>query len=750
MIQRPRFKANYYHRTIPGEGVFLLSERGPVRLQGAPFERLAGELDGRRTADEIVAAVATDAGAARAYYALDLLERGGYIEEAEDRFADDDAAFWAELDVPGKTAARRFDTLAVSVAGLGGTDPTALRQLLDAMQIGQAPGGDLSVVLATDYLDEALAAHNAEALAARRPWLLAKPVGAQIWLGPLFVPGVTACWACLAHRLRLNREIEFAVHGRLAPDELFPIPRGSTASTRQLAEGMIATAVARWLAASALPDLAGKVVSLDLRNWQSLTHQLIRDPCCTACGDLETIRARPLAPIDLQPRPKTFTADGGHRSTSPEETLARYGHHVSPITGVLGELRRVEIDDQGLLNVYIAGDNRAVQNWASDVLNVHFRSRSAGKGVSDAQAKASGLCEAIERHCGHYQGYETKRPARLSVLGTDAVDPHACQLYSNRQYDERDRWNARRSRFNRVPRRFDPATEIDWTPAWSLTHRRLRFLPTGFCYFGYPQPPDQTYCVADSNGNAAGNTLEEAILQGLLELVERDALGIWWYNRIQRPAVALDGFGVAFPTELAAFLRRHDRDLWVLDLTNDLGIPVFGAFSRHTQRSEERIVMGFGAHTEARMALLRATTELNQMLSWVLPPEMGKQREDAIKDPETLSWLRTATLANQAYLRPLDQAPPRRPEDFRSLATDDVRDDLTACMSIVERLGMEVIVLDQTRPDIGMPVVKVVVPGLRHCHARFGAGRLYDVPVAMGWRETPCHEQDLNPIPVFL
>jgi ribosomal protein S12 methylthiotransferase accessory factor len=150
------------------------------------------------------------------------------------------------------------------------------------------------------------------------------------------------------------------------------------------------------------------------------------------------------------------------------------------------------------------------------------------------------------------------------------------------------------------------------------------------------------------------------------------------------------------------------------------------------------------------MALLRATTELNQMLSWVLPPEMGKQREDAIKDPETLSWLRTATLANQAYLRPLDQAPPRRPEDFRSLATDDVRDDLTACMSIVERLGMEVIVLDQTRPDIGMPVVKVVVPGLRHCHARFGAGRLYDVAVAMGWRETPCREQDLNPIPVFL
>ena len=749
MILRPRFKANYYHETIPGEGVFLLSEGGPIHLEGSAFEHLAGQLDGR-TADEIVAAVAPDVDPARAYYALDLLERGGYVEETEPSLAAEDAAFWAELGVATKTAAQRLKTLGVSISALGGLDAAPLRQALQAMQIRYVSDGDLAVVLATDYLDDALSPHNADALANGRPWLLAKPIGTQIWLGPLFVPGVTGCWACLASRLRLNREIELVIRGNLARSALFPIPRGSTASTRLLANGMIATAAARWLATGALPDLAGTVVSLDLGNWQSSAHRLIRDPCCAACGNPQSISARPLAPIALQPRPKTFTADGGHRSASPEETLKRYGHHVSPITGVVSELRRVGLDEQGLIHVYIAGDNRAVQNWASDILKVHFRSKSSGKGVSDVQAKASGLCEAIERYSGHFQGHETRRRARLSELGDDAIDPHSCQLYSARQYDERDRWNARRSRFNRVPLPFDPAAEIDWTPAWSLTQQRIRYLPTGFCYYGYPHPPQQAYCLADSNGNAAGNTLEEAILQGLLELVERDALGIWWYNRIRRPAVAIGGFGVPYPSELETFLRRHDRDLWVLDLTNDLGIPVFGAFSRHTTRSEERIVMGFGAHTDARMALLRATTELNQMLSWVLPPELGKQSEDAIKDPETLSWLRTASLANQPYLRPLDQVSPRRLPDFACHATSDVRDDLIACAAIVERRGMEVIVLDQTRPDIGMPVAKVVVPGLRHCHARFGPGRLYSVPVALGWRETPCREQDLNPIPVFL
>jgi ribosomal protein S12 methylthiotransferase accessory factor len=64
--------------------------------------------------------------------------------------------------------------------------------------------------------------------------------------------------------------------------------------------------------------------------------------------------------------------------------------------------------------------------------------------------------------------------------------------------------------------------------------------------------------------------------------------------------------------------------------------------------------------------------------------------------------------------------------------------------------GHEVLVLDQTRPDVGLPVVKMVVPGLRHFWARFAPGRLYDVPVQMGQLKTPLAEADLNPVPMFL
>ena len=58
------------------------------------------------------------------------------------------------------------------------------------------------------------------------------------------------------------------------------------------------------------------------------------------------------------------------------------------------------------------------------------------------------------------------------------------------------------------------------------------------------------------------------------------------------------------------------------------------------------------------------------------------------------------------------------------------------------------LVVDQTRPDVGMPVCRVIVPGLRHFWRRLGPGRLYDVPVKMGWVKNPLTEDEMNPFPV--
>ena len=125
-----------------------------------------------------------------------------------------------------------------------------------------------------------------------------------------------------------------------------------------------------------------------------------------------------------------------------------------------------------------------------------------------------------------------------------------------------------------MPAPFDRSAEIEWSPVWSLRDERFKYLPTSLLYFFYRGLAG--YQVhADSNGCAAGNTLEEAIVQGFLELVERDAYAIWWYNRSQRAEVDLDQFDDPYIRDLKAQLAETGRRLWLLDVTSDLGIPTF-------------------------------------------------------------------------------------------------------------------------------------------------------------------------------
>ncbi|MEU5384634.1 TOMM precursor leader peptide-binding protein [Kitasatospora cineracea] len=750
------FKRHFTPYVVDGEAVYLVSERGVSVVDGRLAQALAPLLDGTRTAEQIGAALDGVVPADKLRAGVDKLRAGGWVTAADPATDRSGAAFFEMAGQDGDTAMTALRTATVRVEVHGELDPAPFLAALAAAGVTVDQDAEFTVALTDDYLHPGLAARNRQALADGRPWLLARPVGSIVWVGPVFSPDGpdaedtdgSGCWECLAHRLSANRQSLSYLQHRLGQDQPISTAGAHLPATLALGTQLAALETAKWLAGARPPQPA--VTTLDTVLLESEKHVLVRRPQCPSCGDDAMVSRRQLAPVAFESRPKAFTADGGHRSASPEDMLEKYRPQLSPVTGVVTTLVPAARTPTGL-RVYVSGQNLSRQSGDLKQLRTGLRSVSCGKGRTDVQARASALGEAMERFSGVFQGDEARRTATFAELGDAAIHPERTLLYSAKQYAERDRWNVKQSMFNIVPVPFRADDPIEWSPAWSLTEQRHRWLPTQAMYYGY-RHSGRFYAAGDSNGCAAGTSFEDAVLQGFLELVERDAVALWWYNRVQRPAVDLDAFGDPYVDQLREVYRGLRREIWALDLTADFGIPVVGAFSRRTDAghgTNEDVLIAFGAHLDPHIALTRALTEMNQFLGPVAGDEHGKVSY-AGADPEQKAWWTTATVANQPYLLPDPHAPRSTPASWLPLAGPDLADDLALVQKIVEDRGMEFLVADQTRPDVGLPVARVIVPGMRHFWARFAPGRLYDVPVRLGWLDTPTPESELNPIPIFI
>jgi ribosomal protein S12 methylthiotransferase accessory factor len=737
VLERPAFKP-HLRVVVDEQGVFLLSELGEALLTGEHERLVAALVDGRRSTDELVEALAGTLSAAEVYHALLRLEREGHLHEAATAPAPAQAAWWSAGGLEPRAAAERLRAARIEVKALGGVEPAPFLAALGAVGLAAGDERGLPVVLVEDYLHPELDTFNQQALEAGRPWMLIKPLGAVAWIGPLFRPGKTGCWRCLAQRLRTHREVESFLERRGVP--LPPLVSSALPTTLAMASQLAAHELARWIASEEGSSVEGQVLSLDTIGLELRRHVLTRRPQCPACGT--PARPSPGAlppPLSLHSRPKHPARAAGQRTLLPEDILQRYGHHVSPITGVVSALERLGKGGEPL-HTYLGSYPMALASDSLLQLRHSLRQRAYGKGRSDAQARASALCEALERTCAVFRGEEELvRRASARELGKLAISPREYMGFSERQLATGE---------DNAPRPFPEELALDWTPLRSLTSQSVRYLPTACCYLFHPGP-DTAFCRADSNGNASGATLEEAILHGILELVERDAVALWWYNRIRRPGVDLSSLDDPFFREQVALHRELQRELWVLDITSDFGIPTFASISRRIDQAREDIVLGFGCHLEPALAVSHAVTELQQVLPTVPrdgPDGRGGYR---VHDAEALRWWRTATVGNQPYLLPDPSAPPRPAASLPRLASEDVREDVWRCIRIAERLGLETYVLDQTRADVRLPVVKVIIPGMRSFWVRRGPGRLYDVPVKQGWLEKPRREEELNPFPIL-
>ena len=733
MLKKPKIAPHFLAQYIPDGELILVSEHESNVLRGEAFGVLLPLLNGKLTINQILERTEGSCSEAERIYCINQLERHGYLVEAE--------------STKGLRAARknaRSTQLRLRNVEIYNHSSESSRLLNDLLKTEGVKIRDhhdsLRIVLVDDYLDSHLYRYNNDAISSGRAWMLAKPAGNVLWLGPIFIPGETACWRCLENKIRLNRIVLRFIQRHMKEKASLPVSRSPILSA--LAYSLLATEILHWVQ-GATYTLKGTIKTFDSLTNEFKKHIVTRRPQCQACGDV----------MDSEPQPVQFdecfdqivSRDGGLRSRTAIDTFNALRPHISGICGITSGIHPITTLDEST-HVYVAGPNLGATGNTLKVLIRNLQRRSAGKGVSDAQAKASALCEVIERYAAVFQGDEHYLTSSAEGLGSDAILPNDCMLFSERQYRQSAKAKQGSDASPTVPRKLRAGQNIWWSPVWSLTDAHKRYCPTAYLYFHSEALRDNTgieTCHSDSNGNAAGTNYAEAMLQGILELIERDAIAIWWYPRVMLPNTDLSSFKCEFINASRKYHSLIGRELWVLDATSDLGIPTFIGVSRK-MTTPERIVMGFGAHVDARIAIQRAIAETNQMLAFA---EARVKDEGPVTNHAT-AWLESATVERECYLRPHPSIVVKS-DEYPDPPTS-IRTALDQCLTAVQKAGLEAYYIDLSRRDIDLKVVKVLCPGLRHFWPRLAPGRLYDIPVKLGRVTNTYDEGHVNPIPLFL
>ena len=754
-MKRPVLRSSLRVVRDGDRGVLLVTDEQTRVLRGRAFAEVVALLDGIRTEEEIVTELAGVLPPTEAYYALFVLERDGHLREASPRVSSRTAASWerAGLDPAEQPELLRASRILWKpmLPGIG----EAIREALVSLPVNLTEEVDdpvdCAVVVARDERDSALLEWNRTSRARKLPWLLVINEEPDLLWGPWFRPGEPGCYACLHHFMQQHhpaRDFAEQVEGRS-----FPLRHGGSEQTDRLLGALVAREVERFLGRGT-PLPSGRLRSFSVRPEELRTHAFQPLPECAVCGDPAKVRRNP--EVTLARGARACAEANGWRTVTSEETWEALRDRVDRLCGIVDEVVPVH-REPGLLAVYGAGHNRAVPLRELKDFLQGLRARSSGKGRTEAQARAGALCEAVERYSGTARPYDARERASFAAMksryGRAVLHPNDVLLFSQRQFACRDEWNRAGSRFNVVPEPLPEDCPIDWSPLWSLTRQEVGFLPTQFLYYEpkFRMFEEGFYAIGCSNGCASGNTREEAILQGSYELIERDATALWWYNRLSLPEIDLSSFSDPWFLRCRDYYEREwGRELWALELGSDLGFPVVAALARRIDGVTERILLGLGCHHDPAVALQRAITELHQMVTVVDQPPERRAGRSLGEESELVSWLENATLRSDPYLAPDPAVPLRRAEDLTSVQPQDLVEAIELVRARVEAKHMEMLVLDQTRPEAGLPVVKVVIPGLRHFWARFGPGRLYDIPVQEGWLAAPLREEELNPTPFFL
>ena len=312
----------------------------------------------------------------------------------------------------------------------------------------------------------------------------------------------------------------------------------------------------------------------------------------------------------------------------------------------------------------------------------------------------------------------------------------------------------------------DPRIPLRWVRGWSLTRGREVFVPAVLVYLKLPvRSPSERFINMVSTGTAAHSDLREAVLGGLLEVVERDAIALTWLQRLRLPEVVVDPD--ALGPEAAEYHRvgtSTELTVHLRDATTDYGIPILYAVQTSEVDTELAQVVAATCDLDPQRALAKIHRELVSLRIALRSHARSPRAKEVTGQDMTVVGGALADAApsmRHVFDFLLEGPRPTRrladvgrpePRSTRGTSAGSAADPLARVVSALERAGSEAVVVDITTDEarqVGMHVVKALVPeavplSFSH-HARYLATpRLYDAPRAMGL--TAHDEAGINPV----
>ena len=372
---------------------------------------------------------------------------------------------------------------------------------------------------------------------------------------------------------------------------------------------------------------------------------------------------------------------GTHRVIAPSKTIEINENKLK----VAGITRIADITDLDRIGLPIY---TAIRPTAEDgAVSIY-----GGKGITKDHAKASAMMEGFERYSAERQDIDETIIASLSEIEEfgEYIDPKSLNL--PKEFEKKDISDL----------------SLEWSKSIDLISNREYYIPTNAIYHPYISKDDsQSLFKSNTNGLASGNILEEAILHGIFEVIERDAWSIFELTHKNYAQIDISSIENEIIIDIIEKFESEGIKIKLMDFTADIKIPTIAASADDTITKDAGLLtLGMGTHLDPEVAILRALTEVAQSRA----TQINGAREDTVRaDFAREAGYERMKRINKFYFR--DEEEQIKLSDIDNKSTSSITRDIEIVKDeLVSNDIQKILYSNLTRPELDVSVVRVVIP----------------------------------------